>query len=69
MASRAFNANHSVGPDPDQRLARNLGWFSMGAGRHRSGVNGNKAAPRRRRSHSTGAYRGRLRSQLRTIED
>ncbi len=32
MASQAINANYSVGPDPDQRLARNLGWFSIGLG-------------------------------------
>ena len=35
MASQALNANYSVEPDADQRLARNLGWFSIGlAGRH-----------------------------------
>jgi uncharacterized membrane protein len=32
MSSQALNANHSNGPDPDQRLARNLGWFSIGLG-------------------------------------
>src|SRR3954469_7865185 len=32
MASRALDANHSIGMDPDQRLARNLGWFSIGLG-------------------------------------
>ena len=32
MASQALNANYSIGPDPDQRLARNLGWFSIGLG-------------------------------------
>src|SRR3954466_9127534 len=32
MASQALNANHSTEPDPDQRLARNLGWFSIGLG-------------------------------------
>jgi uncharacterized membrane protein len=32
MASQAFNGNHSNGPTPDQRLARNLGWFSIGLG-------------------------------------
>jgi len=30
--SQALNANNSIGPDPDQRLARNLGWFSIGLG-------------------------------------
>jgi len=28
MASQALNANHAIGPEPDQRLARNLGWLS-----------------------------------------
>jgi len=32
MASRALNATNSIGPDPDQQLARNLGWFSIGLG-------------------------------------
>src|SRR3954452_10238823 len=32
MASRALDANHSIGMDPDQQLARNLGWFSIGLG-------------------------------------
>jgi uncharacterized membrane protein len=32
MASQEINVNHSLGPDPDQRLARNLGWFSIGLG-------------------------------------
>ncbi len=32
MPSQGKNANHSIGPDPDQRLARNLGWFSVGLG-------------------------------------
>jgi uncharacterized membrane protein len=32
MASQALHANHSIGPDPDQRLARSLGWFSIGLG-------------------------------------
>jgi len=33
MTSRALNAtDHSVEPDADQRLARNLGWFSIGLG-------------------------------------
>ena len=32
MASQALNANYSIGPDPDQQLARNLGWFSIGLG-------------------------------------
>src|SRR5436190_20276409 len=32
MASQALHANYSIGPDPDQRLARNLGWFSIGLG-------------------------------------
>jgi uncharacterized membrane protein len=32
MASQALNRNHSNGLDPDQRLARNLGWFSIGLG-------------------------------------
>src|ERR1700760_3032127 len=32
MASQAINANYAAGPDPDQRLARNLGWFSIGLG-------------------------------------
>jgi uncharacterized membrane protein len=32
MAIQASNTNHSIGPDPDQRLARNLGWFSIGLG-------------------------------------
>ena len=32
MASKALNGNYSVGRDPDQRLARNLGWFSIGLG-------------------------------------
>src|SRR4051812_37949380 len=32
MASQTFNGNYSVGEDPDQQLARNLGWFSIGLG-------------------------------------
>ena len=32
MVSQALNANYSIGSDPDQRLARNLGWFSIGLG-------------------------------------
>src|SRR3954470_24327670 len=32
MASQTSNANYSIGPDPDQRLDRNLGWFSIGLG-------------------------------------
>ena len=32
MVSQALNANYSNGSDPDQRLARNLGWFSIGLG-------------------------------------
>jgi len=32
MASQALNANYSLGQDPDQQLARNLGWFSIGLG-------------------------------------
>jgi len=32
MASQALRANYSNGSDPDQRLARNLGWFSIGLG-------------------------------------
>lgn len=32
MASNALNGSYSIGPDPDQRLARNLGWFSIGLG-------------------------------------
>src|SRR5436190_24030947 len=32
MASQALHANYSIGPDPDQRLARSLGWFSIGLG-------------------------------------
>src|SRR6185295_8528130 len=32
MASRAINANYSVRPDPDQKLARSLGWFSIALG-------------------------------------
>ena len=32
MASQALNAHHPVGRDPDQRLARSLGWFSIGLG-------------------------------------
>lgn len=32
MASQVSNASHSTGRDPDQRLARNLGWFSIGLG-------------------------------------
>lgn len=32
MASQAFDAKYSNGPDPDQQLARNLGWFSIGLG-------------------------------------
>lgn len=30
MGSQALNANYSTGPDPDQRLAKNLGLFSIG---------------------------------------
>jgi uncharacterized membrane protein len=32
MSSQALNGNNSVGTDPDQRLARSLGWFSIGLG-------------------------------------
>jgi hypothetical protein len=32
VASQAFNANHAIGPEPDQLLARNLGWLSIGLG-------------------------------------
>jgi len=32
MAIQSSHANHSTEPDPDQRLARNLGWFSIGLG-------------------------------------
>lgn len=32
MATQALHAYDSIGPDPDQRLARNLGWFSIGLG-------------------------------------
>lgn len=32
MASQAFNAKYSNGPDRDQQLAMNLGWFSIGLG-------------------------------------
>jgi uncharacterized membrane protein len=32
MASQALHANDSFDTDPDQRLARNLGWFSIGLG-------------------------------------
>ena len=32
MASQESNGNYPSGPDPDQRLARNLGWFSIGLG-------------------------------------
>src|SRR4051812_33403337 len=32
MASQALNAHHPFGRDPDQRLARSLGWFSIGLG-------------------------------------
>jgi len=32
MTSQALNAHYSVEPDADQRLARNLGWFSIGLG-------------------------------------
>lgn len=32
MASQSLHANNAIGPDPDQRLANNLGWFSIGLG-------------------------------------
>ncbi len=32
MASQSLNANHAIRPDPDQQLAQNLGWFSIGLG-------------------------------------
>src|SRR5947199_10011372 len=32
MASHALNGSYSIGTDPDQQLARNLGWFSIGLG-------------------------------------
>jgi uncharacterized membrane protein len=32
MTSQALNVNHATAPNPDQRLARNLGWFSIGLG-------------------------------------
>ncbi len=32
MATQALNGKHVKGSDPDQRLARNLGWFSIGLG-------------------------------------
>ena len=32
MTSRALNAYHSIERDAGQRLARNLGWFSIGLG-------------------------------------
>jgi len=32
MTSKATNANFTLGTDPDQKLARGLGWFSIGLG-------------------------------------
>jgi uncharacterized membrane protein len=32
MASQTRNGKHAIGRDPDQQLARNLGWFSIGLG-------------------------------------
>ena len=32
MASQVFDGRYTDGPDPDQQLATNLGWFSIGLG-------------------------------------
>jgi len=32
MACQAIDANYTIGPDPDQRLAHSPGWFSIRLG-------------------------------------
>ena len=58
MTSRALNAYHSIERDAGQRLARNLGWFSIGLGVARvSGALDNKRSRTEIRRGSSTSFR------------